>query len=189
MVLQLLTPYTKEFEFENSRCIPNLTFSDINKNAPNIEYIDIYDFETNIQIDKTWPEDLLKYKNGKNFRGLSLKFDVIEEFNIEKLKEFIMTKCASNISFYIRYDQKLIGNDNDDDDEWNKIDKIAEDLYQYMNDNQESDSDSYIWIGFDGVDGYHTISLENCMNRSVKPTRALPTRVMPTRAATKRRCV
>uniref|UniRef100_A0A914R1P3 Uncharacterized protein n=1 Tax=Panagrolaimus davidi TaxID=227884 RepID=A0A914R1P3_9BILA len=193
MVLRLLTPYTKEFEFRDSHCVPNINFSDIIKNAPNIEYIDIYDWDTNIQIDKTWPEDLLKYKKGKNFRNLSLKFGVIEEFNIEKLKEFIRTKCTSDITIYVRYDQNL---DLDDEDqvEWEKMDKIIDKLNQYFDDTNESSGDAHIWIGFDGVDGYHTIPLENyitpkVMPPKVKPPRVMSTRVMPSRAATKRRYV
>uniref|UniRef100_A0AC34FU12 Uncharacterized protein n=1 Tax=Panagrolaimus sp. ES5 TaxID=591445 RepID=A0AC34FU12_9BILA len=191
MVLKFLSKYTKEFSLSDSSCNPNLAFSDIIKKAPNLQEFHIYDFETNLIFEKTWVEDLLKYKNGKNFVNLSIKLDILE-LNIESMVEFIQTKCSKDIYINIILDQKLEGDDDEDGNDediyeaaWEKFEAIKDELSKYFNSDAEEDETcekARMEIGFDGgdSDGVGVYSL-----RKIKK----PKRIMPTRAATARKYV
>uniref|UniRef100_A0A914PQB8 Uncharacterized protein n=1 Tax=Panagrolaimus davidi TaxID=227884 RepID=A0A914PQB8_9BILA len=89
---------TEKFESE-------VTFSDIIKRVPNIE---VFKTENNcLKVNgETWIKDLIKFKKGKNFRELCIYLDIIE-FDIEILKEFILTKCVHNVLISIFYDTSL----------------------------------------------------------------------------------
>uniref|UniRef100_A0AC35GPQ7 Uncharacterized protein n=1 Tax=Panagrolaimus sp. PS1159 TaxID=55785 RepID=A0AC35GPQ7_9BILA len=84
-VLLLLSTYTRHFNFYETTCEPNLSFSDIIKTAPNLETIEI---DGNIIFEKTWIEDFLKYKIGKNFYFLNIKLDILE-LDVINLVEFV----------------------------------------------------------------------------------------------------
>uniref|UniRef100_A0A914YX77 Uncharacterized protein n=1 Tax=Panagrolaimus superbus TaxID=310955 RepID=A0A914YX77_9BILA len=190
MVLQLLSPFTKEFSFSDSSCNPNLSFSDIIKKAPNLCEINNYDFETNLKFEKTWVEDLLKYKNGKNFQHLAIKIDILE-MNVESMVEFIKTKCNKSIYINITLDQSLEGGADIEDEPiyeaaWEKFEAIKDEFSKYFDDpNGDEDEDyekGFMEIGFDGgdSDGFGFFSLKKIKK---------PKRVMPTRAATTRKYV
>uniref|UniRef100_A0AC35FK04 Uncharacterized protein n=1 Tax=Panagrolaimus sp. PS1159 TaxID=55785 RepID=A0AC35FK04_9BILA len=101
MLFQLLCPCTKEFGFHRSRITPNILFSDIIKKAPNLVDISM-DFET-IFGSKTWIKDLLKYKNGNNFKSSNVKLDIVA-LDVESLVEFIKTKCCQPRDMFIWFD-------------------------------------------------------------------------------------
>uniref|UniRef100_A0A914RBZ7 DUF38 domain-containing protein n=1 Tax=Panagrolaimus davidi TaxID=227884 RepID=A0A914RBZ7_9BILA len=101
--LQMLSTITKEvslFKIESE-----VTFSDIIQKVPNIEVFEIRDKCLKVN-GETWLKDLMKFKKGKNFRELCIHLDTIE-FDIEILKEFILTKCVNNVLISIFYDTGL----------------------------------------------------------------------------------
>uniref|UniRef100_A0A914RCE5 Uncharacterized protein n=1 Tax=Panagrolaimus davidi TaxID=227884 RepID=A0A914RCE5_9BILA len=166
MILQLLSPCTKKFSFLDSSCNPNISFSEIIQKSPNLKFILVYDFERNIQIGNEWINDLLKYSKCKNFQFLGIKLDEVEEFDIEKLKEFVKTKCSKNVTISINYNQELINGEDDGKEEWKKLDQVSQKLLKHFDDfydiySDEKDDLPSLRTGFDGVDGYHDFSLEN----------------------------
>uniref|UniRef100_A0A914QNJ9 Uncharacterized protein n=1 Tax=Panagrolaimus davidi TaxID=227884 RepID=A0A914QNJ9_9BILA len=134
MLLQLLSTCTKKFSFYDSNCNPNISFSEIFQKAPNLEFVSIKVLERNIQIGNEWINELLKYSKSKNFQFLRIKLDTIEEFNIEKLKKFVTTKCSKDVVISINYNQQLVIGKDDAKEEWEKLDQVRQKLLKYFDD-------------------------------------------------------
>uniref|UniRef100_A0A914PI18 Uncharacterized protein n=1 Tax=Panagrolaimus davidi TaxID=227884 RepID=A0A914PI18_9BILA len=101
--LQMFSSITKEISLYETES--EVTFSDIIKRVPNIEVFEIRN--SNLKANgETWIKDLMKFKKGKNFRELCISLNTIE-FDIEILKEFILTKCVHNVLITIFYDANL----------------------------------------------------------------------------------
>lgn len=83
--LSILFVYTKEIKCENVTVVPSLTFADMIMKTPNIEKIELN--RTNIFMGSSWPEDLLKHKNGNNFKEMCATVNL--DFNVEKFAEFM----------------------------------------------------------------------------------------------------
>uniref|UniRef100_A0A914YEH8 Uncharacterized protein n=1 Tax=Panagrolaimus superbus TaxID=310955 RepID=A0A914YEH8_9BILA len=56
-------------------------------------------------MESSWPQDLLKYKNGNNVQKLyaTIKFG----FDVEKLAEFIKTKCSTTVKIFLDVDDDV----------------------------------------------------------------------------------
>uniref|UniRef100_A0AC34FDQ2 DUF38 domain-containing protein n=1 Tax=Panagrolaimus sp. ES5 TaxID=591445 RepID=A0AC34FDQ2_9BILA len=110
----------------------------------------------------TWLEDLLKYKNGKNLQFLNIKFDAVDDIDIDKLIEFIKSKCTKDATLYFKYNQALISGEDDGEEEYENLRKLGNKLLRYFDDSysfkykEEKEDVPSLWIGFDGVDGYET---------------------------------
>uniref|UniRef100_A0A914P554 DUF38 domain-containing protein n=1 Tax=Panagrolaimus davidi TaxID=227884 RepID=A0A914P554_9BILA len=164
MLLQILSPCTKGFNFHGSNCNPNISFSEIIQKAPNLEYVSIINFERNIQIGNEWINELLKYSKRKNFQFLRIKLDTIEEFDIEKLKKFVKTKCSKDVTISINYNQKLINGEDDGKEEWKKLDQFSQKLLKHFDDFYavcSKDHHPCLNIGFEGTAGNRPFSLKN----------------------------
>uniref|UniRef100_A0AC34FWU6 Uncharacterized protein n=1 Tax=Panagrolaimus sp. ES5 TaxID=591445 RepID=A0AC34FWU6_9BILA len=142
IVLQLLSPYTKSLTMRNTVCEPNLSFSDIIKKSPNLEYIFIYDWTTNIIYEKTWAKDLLKYKIGKNLDYLGIKLDAFADMDIENLVKVIQTKCSKTAHINIWFNQHLTIAE--------EFNKIEEKLFKYFD--YKKNEKSWLRISIDGID-------------------------------------
>uniref|UniRef100_A0A914QJJ3 Uncharacterized protein n=1 Tax=Panagrolaimus davidi TaxID=227884 RepID=A0A914QJJ3_9BILA len=82
-----------------------VTFSDIIEKVPNIEVFKTENKSLKVN-GETWLKDLMKFKKGKNFQELCIHLDTIE-FDIELLKEFILTKCINDVSIEINYQSSI----------------------------------------------------------------------------------
>uniref|UniRef100_A0A914PWF1 FTH domain-containing protein n=1 Tax=Panagrolaimus davidi TaxID=227884 RepID=A0A914PWF1_9BILA len=99
----MFSPTTKVISTEKLES--EVTFSDIIEKVPNIEVFEIKDCTLKVN-GETWIKDLMKFKNVKNFRKLCILLDTIE-FDIELLKEFILTKCVHNVLIEISYQPSI----------------------------------------------------------------------------------
>uniref|UniRef100_A0A914PX83 Uncharacterized protein n=1 Tax=Panagrolaimus davidi TaxID=227884 RepID=A0A914PX83_9BILA len=84
--LRLLSVKVRHIKCVGVRLWSTLTFSDIIKAAPNIEYFDFCD--DNLETGYSWPEDILKWKNGKNLQYLKILIHDIN-FNVKCLADVI----------------------------------------------------------------------------------------------------
>uniref|UniRef100_A0AC34G4G6 Uncharacterized protein n=1 Tax=Panagrolaimus sp. ES5 TaxID=591445 RepID=A0AC34G4G6_9BILA len=175
IILQMLSPYTKFFELHVSLITPNITFSEVIKNAPNLEVIifNIYSTEGNIICGKTWLIDLLKYKNGKNFVKLDIYLDILE-LDIETLVQFVKTKCMKTVNLEIRFDRDLVGEEVEADEAFKKIKQKLAEYFEYY-----TAEDSKLTVGF--------VDEDNDIEFSLKKIRTPKKRIMPSRAATKKK--
>uniref|UniRef100_A0AC34FBH6 Uncharacterized protein n=1 Tax=Panagrolaimus sp. ES5 TaxID=591445 RepID=A0AC34FBH6_9BILA len=150
MILKLLSPYTKKFQVIDLSYMPNLLVSDIIKKAPNLESIEIHNDESNIIYEKTWIEDLLKYKNGKNFTNLDVILGALE-FDVENFVKFVETKCSKSITIKIWFRRDLLNEDNE------AYNLIIEKLSKYFD--SKNVKDSWLMIGFPGGERCEMFSL------------------------------
>uniref|UniRef100_A0A914PP23 Uncharacterized protein n=1 Tax=Panagrolaimus davidi TaxID=227884 RepID=A0A914PP23_9BILA len=84
--LRLLSVKVRHIKCVGVRLCPTLTFSDIIKVAPNTEHFDFCD--TNLETGNSWPEDILKWKIGKNLQYLKILIHDIN-FNVKCLADVI----------------------------------------------------------------------------------------------------
>uniref|UniRef100_A0A914PVZ0 Uncharacterized protein n=1 Tax=Panagrolaimus davidi TaxID=227884 RepID=A0A914PVZ0_9BILA len=155
MILQILSPCTKKFTSYDSTCNPSISFSEIIQKSPNLEFFSIKDFKRNIQIGNEWINDLLKYSKSKNFQYLRIKLDTIEEIDIEKLKEFVKTKCSKDVTISINYNQELVMDKDDAKEEWEKLTQVRQKLLKHFDDySANKDHLSSLTIGFSGMNAY-----------------------------------
>uniref|UniRef100_A0A914QZ17 Uncharacterized protein n=1 Tax=Panagrolaimus davidi TaxID=227884 RepID=A0A914QZ17_9BILA len=82
-----------------------VTLSDIIEKVPNIEVFETKDSSLKAN-GGTWIKGLMTFKKGKNFRKLCIHLDTIE-FDIEILKEFILTKCVHNVLIELNYQSSI----------------------------------------------------------------------------------
>uniref|UniRef100_A0A914PLT7 Uncharacterized protein n=1 Tax=Panagrolaimus davidi TaxID=227884 RepID=A0A914PLT7_9BILA len=155
MVLQLLSPFTKKFNFTDSSCVPNISFADVIKKAPNLVEFGIH--TANIILDKTWIKDLLKYKNGKNFNDLNVTLHTLE-LDIKNLVKFVETKCSKDIEMYIWFGQELCSHDETREDNDKKLGAIEKKLEEYFE--KQVKEGPHLTVGYEGVDGYVSFALD-----------------------------
>uniref|UniRef100_A0AC34FZK4 Uncharacterized protein n=1 Tax=Panagrolaimus sp. ES5 TaxID=591445 RepID=A0AC34FZK4_9BILA len=139
----------------HSSCNPNISFTDIIKNAPNIEDINVYDYYTNIIFEKTWMEDLVKY--GKNLVSFTIKYD-FKEFDVKNFIKFVEMKGKKKVGPKIQLNQDLLN----EDEHGEFLYEINKQLLEYFD--YRSNEDVWLQIGYDGVDGYSDFSLARIKN-------------------------
>uniref|UniRef100_A0AC34FU27 DUF38 domain-containing protein n=1 Tax=Panagrolaimus sp. ES5 TaxID=591445 RepID=A0AC34FU27_9BILA len=171
---KVVTIYTKELIIQNIKS--DITFTEMIKLAPNIEVFEILDASLKID-EKTWIDDLLKYKKGKNFRQLSLCLHGIE-FNLEMLKKFIMTKSVNDVKIKIKYEST----------------ELRQNLNEFINKNSKHLTEQFrpvnepnVILGFDSINDYRSFKF-NIQNEDKKDTVAAikNIKIMPLRSAKKR---
>uniref|UniRef100_A0AC34FX92 Uncharacterized protein n=1 Tax=Panagrolaimus sp. ES5 TaxID=591445 RepID=A0AC34FX92_9BILA len=176
IILQMLSPYMKILQLYNSSITPNIAFSEIIKNAPNLEVmsLEVDPLDGSIVYGKTWLKDLLEYKNGKNFRELYVTLDTVE-LDVESLVEFVKTKCTKNAKIDVRFDRVFATEEVGADEAFNVIKQKLAAYFEYY-----TDEDSKLTVGF-FADDYDPVEF------SLKKIKTPKKRIMPSRAATKRK--
>uniref|UniRef100_A0A914Q5G6 Uncharacterized protein n=1 Tax=Panagrolaimus davidi TaxID=227884 RepID=A0A914Q5G6_9BILA len=170
----ILTTYTREIKVEKLNS--DITFAEIIKLSPNIESFIMCD--TSLKVDeKSWVEDLLRYKKGNNFQKLFIRILYVVEFDVESLKKFVTTKSINRVNIKIRYESK----------------KLRETLNKFIEKNSELLIEGYhpvdepdIILGFDRFDDFRTFTIKK--SDKIDSTAAKNSKVMPTRTA-KKRCI
>lgn len=89
-LLFMFSPYTVSFHCSKLKISSIVTFSQILRKIPNIEDIGIS--KSDVKIENSWPDDLMKLKNGNYFKRFDVKINT-SNFDIKTLASF-MKVCS-----------------------------------------------------------------------------------------------